>query len=150
MSEREIELYKIIGSTLRKAREQKDLTNVEVAKRLTSQGVKISDTSLRRYENGEHKIKVELLEKLCIIYELEYTEVMKEAQLRRLKAYDESLHVISKKDPDPVSAMYGAQASELLTIFQSLNTKGKEQALTQLRMIANTPDFTEKEKDITA
>ena len=147
MSEREIEVYKIIGSILRRAREEKDLTNVEVAKRLTDNGIKISDTSLRRYESGEHKIKIEILEKLCNIYGLNYTEVMKEAQLTRLKSLDDSLHVISKKDPDPVSAMYGAQASELLKIFQTLNSKGKEQALSLLRMIANSPEYVEKEKE---
>ena len=72
---------------------------------------------------------------------------MKEAQLTRLKSLDDSLHVISKKDPDPVSAMYGAQASELLKIFQTLNSKGKEQALTQIRMIANSPEYVENKKE---
>lgn len=33
---------------------------------------------------------------------------------------------------------------EILEIFRSLNNKGKEQALIQLRMIADYPEFTKR------
>ncbi|MDD2952514.1 MAG: helix-turn-helix transcriptional regulator [Parabacteroides sp.] len=146
MSEKDKELYRIIESILRRAREKKELTNVEVSNMLKQKGVKISDTSLRRYESGEHAIKIEFLKVLCDFYGLNYNDVMKEAQILRLKSLDPSYKVFSEKDPNPIAKAYGSDTAEVIEIYSKLNTKGKEQALTQLRMIANTPDFIESDK----
>lgn len=144
MSEKEKELYRIIGSKIKLARENKDLTNVEVAQLLKVKGIKISDTSLRRYESGEHSIKVGLLQELCKIYDLNYTELMKEAQVERLRSLDPSYQVFSKKDPNPIESTYGEDVAEIIEIYCSLNDAGKAQVMTQLKMIANLAEFTEK------
>lgn len=141
MSEKDKELYKIIGSILRSARENLDLTNVEVSKRLKARNFNVSDTSLRRYESGERAVKIDLLMELCKIFDLDYQEVMKEAQIKRLKVLDPSYQVFSKKDPNPILTTYGEDVVEIIDLYSKLNDAGKAQALTQLRMIVNTPEF---------
>lgn len=62
-----------IGANLKAERDKKDLSITAVAKALRT-----SSRTLRRIENGEHNMRLELLERLCIFYKVSPGDMAKE------------------------------------------------------------------------
>lgn len=62
-----------IGTNLKTERTKKDLSITAVAK-----AVKTSSHTLRRIENGEHNMRLELLERLCLFYKVSPGDIAKE------------------------------------------------------------------------
>lgn len=79
MIEKDFELYYDLGNKLRLIRQEKNMTLAEVATKLN-----IAAKTLQRYECGERKIKLEVLQRLADIYEFDYDSFVKNVRLESI------------------------------------------------------------------
>lgn len=64
------EFYVEVGTYLKSLREKKGYSLVEVGDRVGT-----SKVSIKRYEDGDRKIPLEMLNKLCILYGIDLNEL---------------------------------------------------------------------------
>jgi transcriptional regulator with XRE-family HTH domain len=98
MSEKDLELYYEIGEKLRVIRLERGMTLAEVSGKLN-----IASKTLQRYECGERKIKIEILQKLADIYGFHYYDFIKSVRLDSIKK-DYNIDLIYMDNNVPILA----------------------------------------------
>ena len=77
MSDYEIELYRILGEMLREERIKRDLTLEQVA-----EYIEMTPKTVQRYEQGERKIKIGTIIKICQMFNIDSNDLMANAKAR--------------------------------------------------------------------
>jgi len=113
MSENKLELYDMIGHMLRDKR-------IELGYSLdfVSSELGITPKTLQRYELGERKIKIDIIEKLSEIYNFEYDKFINNAQLE-----------FAGIDYTVAAAARESSADRLLQYYKLLNKTGMEELI---------------------
>lgn len=79
MIEKDLELYYDLGEKLRELRLAKNLSLADVAQKLG-----VAAKTVQRYECAERKIRLEVLQKLAVIYDFNYYTFVKDIRLESI------------------------------------------------------------------
>ena len=108
----ETELYKVLGSYLRVAREASGLTLSEVSKKIDS-----TLMTVQRYEKGDRKITVEKIRTLCSLYGVDADTLMQD-----------SIDALRKKDSNDCLVL-NIKEERMMSLFRTLNNEGQSKAV---------------------
>lgn len=93
MSYMEQELYIILGSFLKLAREDVGYTLTEVSEKMNT-----TPMTIQRYEKGDRKISIEKVRELCSIYNMDSDLLMKNAVNKFKSLYSEPETIAAHHD----------------------------------------------------
>lgn len=131
------EFIEEIGAELRTVRTDKKLTINTVVQNLSTPELQVSSTMLGRIENGERRIDDDLFVKLCNYYGVDSNKLA----IRAAKKHIESLEAVEEPDESTDHSSKLLTPDELYQLYQNINTAGKQEIGTLLRMMAYMKAF---------
>lgn len=137
-----------IGSSIRKARKEKGLTQIKLAE-MTDMAV----NSIRLYESGKRIPSID--QRIRIAYELDCSpfDLMTEDEVKSFTDSDSQfqsfilIHNDMVKNTQKIKALEFAEsvyARDIISAFELLNERGKEEAARSVSIIAGNPVFQRK------
>lgn len=120
----ETELYKILGSYLRVAREASGLTLSEVSKKIDT-----TPMTIQRYEKGDRKITVEKIRILCSLYGVDADKLMQD-----------SIDTL-RKDESNMGVVLSIVEEKMLSSFRALNYEGQSKAIGYVNDLVSSGNY---------
>ena len=112
-----------LGNDIQKYRKDKKLTQLELAKRAG-----LSEISIRKYENGDRKPKIETVQKIAEALDISPYS---------LYSFEMAAEEIDKK--------IERKENEILNRYRKLNETGQDKAIEQVELLTKIPDYQKKE-----
>lgn len=125
----ETELYIILGSYLRVAREASGLTLTEASKKLDT-----TPMTIQRYEKGDRKVTVEKIRLLCSLYGVDADKLMQDS-IDALNHYGSSSH-----------AVISITEERMLSSFRVLNHEGQSKAVEYINDLVASGNYAESKE----
>lgn len=128
----ETELYKILGSGLRVARDASGLTLQEVSKKFNT-----TPMTIQRYEKGDRKITVEKIRLLCDLYQVDANELMQNCieEWKNISSQPNKLFDLTEPE------------QQLLRSYRQLNLEGQAKAVEYVNDLVATGRYIKSNSD---
>lgn len=116
-----------LGNDIQKYRKEKKLTQLELAKRAG-----LSEISIRKYENGDRKPKIEAVQKI--------------AEALDISPYSLYSFEMAAEEVDKKINQKEKKEDKLLNNYKKLNNTGQEKLIDYAEDLATIPKYQKKEK----
>lgn len=141
MAKIDMALYKEIGAIIKKRRQDKSISLDNLVEKL---GYLKTKSTLKRYEDGVSRIDMDILEKICNVLQINYLDVIKEAESKvsyhnnsNLGNYQENIEYLKDK-PELLELYQDIVANDRLVVLFDKAKKLEPEELEQVLKIIDT------------
>lgn len=135
-----------VGENIRRQRKKKGLTQKKLA-----EITKLNEVTIRSYEAGKYKPKIEALQKIADALEVSTDSLMnwnKEDENKR-RVFYKAIEKLNSEDKEGNGDNYlnlfesilDTKKQQLIAHYDNLNDIGKDKAIEQLELLAKIPEY---------